>query len=96
MVVADTVTAGSIYVTNDAGQIVIALGVNDDGNGTVSTYQPNGIGLVGLSATQSGGIIEVLNKVGETIANMYADEYGNGKVGAYNRKGKGRTLKPGP
>ena len=27
---------------------------------------------------------------------MSADEYGNGKVGVYNRKGKGRTLKPGP
>jgi len=25
-----------------------------------------------------------------------ADEYGNGVVGAWNRKGKGRTLTPGP
>ena len=42
------------------------------------------------------GMIEVTNKTGEGIAQMYADDYGNGVVGAWNRKGKGRTLKPGP
>ena len=35
-------------------------------------------------------------ETGEMIANMSADKDGNGVVGAYNRKGKGRTLKPGP
>ncbi len=27
---------------------------------------------------------------------LSVDDYGNGVIGAYNRKGKGRTLKPGP
>ena len=33
---------------------------------------------------------------GEEIVDLMADEYGNGVVGAWNRKGKGRTLEPGP
>ena len=41
-------------------------------------------------------VIDDLLATGESIATMYADEYGNGVVGAWNRKGKGRTLKPGP
>jgi hypothetical protein len=49
-----------------------------------------------LSTTPNGGLVEVINKTGEDIAQMYADEYGNGVVWAGNRKGKGRTLKPGP
>jgi hypothetical protein len=30
------------------------------------------------------------------VVQLSADDYGNGVVGVYNRKGKGRTLKPGP
>jgi hypothetical protein len=52
--------------------------------------------LVVLGSTDNGGVIQVYNKTGEFIANMYADDYGNGVVGAWNRKGKGRTLQPGP
>jgi len=44
----------------------------------------------------AGGMVAVYNKTDESIAQMYADEYGNGVVGAWNRKGKGRTLQPGP
>ena len=36
------------------------------------------------------------NKTGEGVVHLSVDDYGNGVVGAYNRKGKGRTLKPGP
>ena len=115
----DVVVARTIYVTNDAGEIVVVLNANDDGNGLVytrsakgkqlvkltatvddkgmvATYQPNGKKLVGLVATDNGGLVNVRNKTGEVIAEMYADEYGNGLVGAWNRKGKGRTLQPGP
>ena len=115
----DFVTARHIYVTNDAGDIVVGLGANDsgdglvqmlsakgqhlvwltstvDGNGAVTTYQPNGKELVTLSAHDSGGLVYVYNKTGESIAQMRADEYGNGVVWAGNRKGMGRTLKPGP
>ena len=39
---------------------------------------------------------EGFNKTGEGVVQLYADDYGNGVVGAFNRKGKGRTLEPGP
>lgn len=78
------------------GEKLVTLGATVDRAGTVATYQPNGKELVDLSANDSGGIIEVSNKTGEGIAQMFADEYGNGVVWAGNRKGKGRTLQPGP
>ena len=64
--------------------------------GAVTTYQPNGKRLVTLGNSDNGGLVYVYNKTGESIAQMYADEYGNGVVSAGNRKGRGRTLKPGP
>jgi hypothetical protein len=38
----------------------------------------------------------VNNNTCEAIVNVFAAEYCNGVVGTYNRKGKGRTLQPGP
>ena len=52
--------------------------------------------LVQLGANDNGGAVFVYNKTSESIATMNADEYGNGKVGAWSRKGRGRTLQPGP
>jgi hypothetical protein len=77
------------------GNELVGLG-SVGSEGTVTTYQPNGKMLVGIGTTDTGGMINVSNKTGETIAEMGADEYGNGLVGAWNRKGKGRTLQPGP
>ena len=65
-------------------------------HGSVKTLGPNGKELVALGTSDNGGVINVVNKTGETVVQMYADEYGNGLVGAYNRKGRGRTLQPGP
>ena len=92
----DTVTARYIAVTKDAGKIIVSLGANDGGDGMVLTQSAKGKYLVKLSSSDSGGLVYVYNKTGEFVAEMSADEYGNGLVGAWNRKGKGRTLKPGP
>jgi len=78
------------------GKELVRLGATVEDEGTVTTYQHNGKELVRLTTNPNGGAIEVLNKTGEAIATMYTDEYGNGQVGAWNRKGRGRTLKPGP
>ena len=65
--------------------------------GVVDVLQPNGKTGVKLTSTVGGGgSVSVYNKTGGRIVNVSADDYGNGVVGAYNRKGKGRTLKPGP
>ena len=52
--------------------------------------------MVDLNSNDNGGVVDVSNKTGESIVQIHADDYGNGVVGAYNRKGKGRTLQPGP
>ena len=78
------------------GKDLVVLGVTVSGNGTVTTYQPNGKELVDLTASDNGGLVYVHNKTGEKIVELRADDYGNGLVGAWNRKGKGRTLQPGP
>ena len=83
---------------DDAGEVVVSLGADDAGHGVVNTQSAKRKDLVTLTATadDTGGIVEVYNKTGEGIVQLRADEYGNGVVGAFNRKGKGRTLKPGP
>ena len=78
------------------GKALVELTSTVDDKGVVMTYQPNGKKLLELSSNGNGGATEVSNKTAEGIIQMYADEYGNGVVYAGNRKGKGRTLEPGP
>ena len=88
---------GLVLTQSAKGKKLVQLNATVDGQGgMVKTYQPNGKELVRLGATENGGLVGVIKQTGEVIANLYADEYGNGLVGAYNRKGKGRTLQPGP
>ena len=87
---------GLVKTYSAKGKDLVRLSATVDGNGTVTTYQPNGKRLVDLTASDNGGMVCVSNKTGEVIVDLNADEYGNGVVGAWNRKGKGRTLQPGP
>ena len=87
---------GVVYTKSAKGKKMVDLSAIVSGGGAISTYQPNGNELVMLGTSANGGLVEVFNKTGEGIAQMRADEYGNGVVWAGNRKGKGRTLKPGP
>lgn len=43
-----------------------------------------------------GGAIQVMNQTEDSVVQLLTDEYGNGVVYAGNRKGKGKTLQPGP
>ena len=87
---------GLVNTYSAKGKNLVKLTATVNDKGTVTTYHPNGKELVDLTASDNGGGVAVYNKTGEDVVQMYADEYGNGVVGAYNRKGKGRTLKPGP
>ena len=87
---------GLVWTQSAKGKDLVKLSATVKGEGIVATYQPNGKELVRLGANDNGGLIGVVNKTGQVIANLYADEYGNGLVWAGNRKGKGRTLEPGP
>ena len=50
----------------------------------------------GAGSDGAGFLFQGYNKTGEGVVQLAVDDYGNGVVGAFNRKGKGRTLKPGP
>ena len=87
---------GAVTTYQPNGKELVDLGATANGQGAVTTYQPNGKKLVQLGANDNGGGVVVYNKTSEIIAEMNADDYGNGRVGAWNRKGRGRTLEPGP
>jgi hypothetical protein len=93
---ADPAGDGYLMTISAKTTALVSLSSTMEGNGMVTTYQPNGKELVRLGASDNGGMFTVSNNTGEGVAQMGADELGNGVVGAYNRKGKGRTLQPGP
>jgi hypothetical protein len=87
---------GMIRRRSAEGKDLVILNSTANNNGAVMTYQPNGKTMVELITNDNGGMVGVKNKTGEIIVGIKADEYGNGVVWAGNRKGKGRTLQPGP
>ena len=89
---------GGIGVISREGKQVVGLGASADGNGSLEIFSNTGETLIYAGALKSGSgfIFRGYNKTGEGVVQLSADDYGNGVVGAYNRKGKGRTLKPGP
>jgi hypothetical protein len=80
--------------------LLVTIGSNDViGTGLVtvlSTRHKGSVTLVGSGYSGNGGVIQLTNKNREKVVKLLVDKYGNGVVGIYNRKGKGRTLKPGP
>lgn len=86
---------GSLTAYSAQGKGLVYLSAFPEG-GVFSISSLQGKDLVFISSDDSGGVVEVHNKAGEGIVQLRADEYGNGVVGAYNRKGKVRTLTPGP
>jgi len=105
---ADYMGNGHVYTQSANGRPLVTMSTSpiydaklrpygsEHAMGSVTLHQPNGKELVALRASDNGGAVYVSNKTGDTIATLKADEYGNGVVGAWNRKGKGRTLQPGP
>ena len=84
----DVVTARTIYVKNDGDKIVIALGVDDGGNGLVATFGPNGKELVELGATTEGhGLVQTYGPNGKKLVQLGASENG-GAVRVYNKTGE--------
>ena len=92
------IRAKGLYITNNEGLSVIWAAVTDDGYGLLKVKSKTGKDLIyaGAGSTGNGFLFSGSNKTAESVVQLTADEYGNGVVGAYNRKGKGRTLKPGP
>jgi hypothetical protein len=91
---------GRLTIHSTEGAELVDLGsAAGSGHGYVSVKAADhrtGVWMVGRTPDGTGGYLHIINKTGETAVELHADEYGNGVVGAFNRKGKGRTLKPGP
>ena len=90
-VVADTVAARSIYVTNEAGKIVMNLGVNDIGGGSFSLYSAEGKRMIELNTTGSGneGKVTTYQSNGKILVDIGVTAAGNGGlVDVYNILGE--------
>ena len=73
----DTVAARTIYVLNDAGEIVVSLGANDDDDGSVETYSAKGKKLVALTSTVEGnGAVATYHPNGNELVTLSANPYG--------------------
>jgi len=70
-VMANAVMARSIYVMNDAGQIVIDMGKTDNGNGLVTTMSAKGNDLVQLSTSVDGyGMVKTYQPNGKRFGSF--------------------------
>ena len=85
----DIVEARTIWVKNDAGQIVVMLDANDGGNGLVSTYSVKGKDLVDLTSTvDDRSAVTTYQPNGKELVALGATVNGRGLVTTYqpNRK----------
>ena len=67
----DTVVARTILVKNDAGNFVVDLGANDNGDGFVATHSAMGKTLVELNATVDGeGMVTTFKPNGKSLVRL--------------------------
>ena len=84
----DTVVARHIAVVNDAGEIVVSLGANDNSDGVVYTMSANGNDLVMLTSTDNGnGAVTTYQSNGKDLVNLTSTDSG-GTVKTYQPNGK--------
>ena len=83
-------------MNSKTGTNLIFTGANEKGDGLFEIESKEGRKVINAGTGVNGFVVEGFNKTGEAVVQLSADDYGNGVVGAYNRKGKGRTLQPGP
>jgi hypothetical protein len=81
------VTARTIFVMNDAGEIVVSLGASDNGNGLVETRSAKGKDLVDLTSTVDGeGTVTTYQPNGEASVDLGASDTG-GMIYVSNKTG---------
>lgn len=88
---------GKLTIATKEGNVVLHAGALTKGGVlTIANNDEQGVVLLGQGRGGNGGLVTVLNKTGEAACTLEVDEYGGGEIGAWGRKGKGRTLTPGP
>jgi hypothetical protein len=86
----DTVMAKNIWLQNDKGQTIVALGANDSGHGDVTTYDgKTGKALVSLSVDVGGsGMVTTYGPTGKELVDLAATTEGDGAIITYSPTGK--------
>jgi len=83
----DMLVARTIFVNNDEGRPVVALGANDNGDGLVVTESAQGKELVKLTSTVAGGAFATFQPNGKRLVRLSASDSG-GLVYVYNKTGE--------
>jgi hypothetical protein len=83
----DTVRARTIFVDNDAGEIVVAVGANENGDGVVYTQSAKGEFLVEVTSSPNGGSINTYQPNGKTLVKLSSTVEGDGLVTTYDPNG---------
>jgi antitoxin component YwqK of YwqJK toxin-antitoxin module len=85
----DTVVAQYIGVKNDAGDIVVVLGADDDGHGLVRTRSAKGKDLVNLTSTENGqGTVTTYQPNGKMLVRLGTTSGDQGEVTTFQPNGK--------
>jgi len=84
----ETVVARTIYVKNDAGNFVVVLDADDDGNGFVQTKSAKGKKLVQLNSTvEDNGTVTTFQSNGKELVDLSATDNG-GLINVLNKTGE--------
>ena len=83
----DTVVARHIYATNDAGDLVVQLGANDEGDCLVLTRSEKGKVLVQLSTRSMGGSVTTYNRNGKELVRLSATVESEGAIATFQPNG---------
>ena len=104
----DGETIGGMFQLPDTGQPILFVSNPGNGGTAVKIMAADDGGLVMLQrkglntpaatlyADAAGGMISLYNSRGNRVVDVNSDDHGEGYIGVWDRKGKGRTLKPGP
>ena len=81
--------AKRIQLVGDAGEVLVAMTVAANGNGTITTHNSQGDVLVALGSDPSGnGVVSVYDAGGELMVRVGSDLNGEAEVKIFNRAGE--------
>jgi len=85
----EKIYARRIVIVNDAGQEIVWLFANKDGNGVIGVCNKDGTTTAGIGASESGGTMEIYNDEGQKVVVLCADSRteGGGRVDIFNGDG---------
>ena len=85
----DTVWSKNVVATNEAGDVIVALGAHERGGGLVRTYSAKGKEMVRLTLTpDDNGNVTTYQPSGKALVALSASVNGDGTVTTHHPNGK--------